>query len=74
MVSYPYCGLTFIRITAGYVECEPPNNRLHKFVGKLELQKEEENLTKEYSLDNDNILLRVSEVWSSRVLPLLTAS
>ena len=37
----------------GYVECEPPNNRLHKFVGTLKWKKNT------YSLDNDKILLRV---------------
>lgn len=36
----------------GYVECEPPNNRLHKFVGTLKWKKNT------YSLDNDKILLR----------------
>lgn len=36
----------------GYVECEPPNNRLHKFVGKLTWKKNT------YSIDNDKILLR----------------
>ena len=38
---------------AGYVECEPPNNRLHKFVGTLTWNEEQ------YSLDNDKVLLRV---------------
>lgn len=37
----------------GEVVCEPPNNRLHKFVGTLEWS------DKQYSLDNDKIVLRV---------------
>ena len=40
--------------TTGFVECEAPNNRLHKFVGTLHYKDEK------YSLDNDQILLRVS--------------
>ncbi|KAL5481607.1 hypothetical protein EMCRGX_G021802 [Ephydatia muelleri] len=36
----------------GYIECEPPNNRLHKFVGTLHWN----NAT--YSLDNEKVLLR----------------
>ena len=36
----------------GYIECEPPNNRLHKFVGTLHWNKED------YALDNDKIVLR----------------
>ena len=58
-VSCPCYGL--ILIPAGYVECEPPNNRLHKFVGKLQWKREEETESKDYSLDNDNILLRVGQ-------------
>ena len=41
---------------AGYVECEPPNNRLHKFVGTLTWN------DKQYSIDNDKVLLRVSGI------------
>ena len=41
---------------AGYVECEPPNNRLHKFVGTLTWNEEQ------YSLDNDKVLLRVGGI------------
>ena len=36
----------------GFIECEPPNNRLHKFVGTLQWK---ENV---YPLDNDKIILR----------------
>uniref|UniRef100_A0A1X7U3D1 Phospholipid-transporting ATPase n=1 Tax=Amphimedon queenslandica TaxID=400682 RepID=A0A1X7U3D1_AMPQE len=36
----------------GYVECEVPNNRLHKFVGSLAWNNEK------HSLSNDQILLR----------------
>lgn len=53
-------NISYIAIIAiillGYVECEPPNNRLHKFVGKLMWNETQ------YSLDNDNILLRVSYI------------
>ena len=38
----------------GYVECEPPNNRLHKFEGVMEWQNQQ------YPIDNEKILLRVS--------------
>ena len=46
----------------GYVECEPPNNRLHKFVGSLSMKEgdQSDDSNKLYSLDNDKILLRVS--------------
>ena len=37
----------------GMVKCEPPNNRLHKFVGTLTWSGEE------YSLDNEKLVLRV---------------
>lgn len=50
---------------SGEVDCEPPNNRLHKFVGVLTLKDEEqlpEDTGKQYPLDNDKILLRVSFV------------
>ena len=45
------------------IDCEPPNNRLHKFVGVLKM-KDEDHLedvgeAKQHSLDNDKILLRV---------------
>ena len=43
-----------IFIISGYIECEPPNNRLNKFVGTLTWNE------KKYSLDNEKILLRVS--------------
>eukprot|EP00731_Ephydatia_muelleri_P016102 Em0009g526a len=36
----------------GYIECEPPNNRLHKFVGTLQYNGQQ------YSLDNEKIVLR----------------
>lgn len=36
----------------GEVECEPPNNRLHKFVGTLKLE------GNTYPLDNDQVILR----------------
>ena len=36
----------------GLIECEPPNNRLHKFVGTLHWN------DKDYALDNDKIILR----------------
>jgi phospholipid-translocating ATPase len=36
----------------GYVECEAPNNRLYKFIGKLIWNEQQ------YTLDNNNILLR----------------
>ena len=45
-----------ISFNAGYVECEPPNNRLHKFVGTLTWN------DKQYSIDNDKVLLRVSGI------------
>ena len=47
---------------SGEVECEPPNNRLHKFIGNLIVRDEEQpqGTGKRYSLDNDKILLRVS--------------
>ena len=48
---------------AGEIDCEPPNNRLHKFVGVLTMNDQEvseEDAAKQYSLDNDKILLRVS--------------
>lgn len=38
----------------GEVVCEPPNNRLHKFVGSLAWNDDK------YSLDNDRLVLRVS--------------
>jgi len=41
---------------AGEVICEPPNNRLHKFRGRLDWNE------KGYSLDNDKIALRVSHL------------
>ena len=43
-----------IFIISGYIECEPPNNRLNKFIGTLTWNE------KKYSLDNEKILLRVS--------------
>lgn len=39
-------------MSVGYVECEPPNNRLHKFVGTLNWN------DNTYALDNDKIVLR----------------
>ena len=52
----------FMHVCSGKVDCEPPNNRLHKFVGVLTLNDEEqsEDAGKQYPLDNDKILLRVS--------------
>lgn len=51
-------------LCSGEIDCEPPNNRLHKFVGVLTMKDEEEqqpeNIWKQYPLDNDKILLRVS--------------
>ena len=48
----------------GEVDCEPPNNRLHKFVGVLKMkdegQLEDVGEAKQHSLDNDKILLRVN--------------
>ena len=38
--------------SVGMIECEPPNNRLHKFVGTLHWN------DKDYALDNDKIVLR----------------
>ena len=46
---------------AGEIFCEPPNNRLHKFRGRLDWNE------KSYSLDNDKIALRVSHLASLRV-------
>ena len=43
----------YVLIITGFIECEPPNNRLHKFVGTLDWK------GKVYPLDNENILLRV---------------
>ena len=44
------------------VECETPNNRLDKFVGKLIVETEDGEPEEEtaYSLDNDKLILRVS--------------
>ena len=36
----------------GVIECEPPNNRLHKFVGTLHWNNQD------YPIDNDKIILR----------------
>lgn len=41
-------------VNVGEVVCEPPNNRLHKFVGSLAWN------SQTYSLDNDRLVLRVS--------------
>ena len=45
------------------VDCEPPNNRLHKFVGVLKMKDEDQledaGEADQHSLDNDKILLRV---------------
>ena len=48
-------GIWFLLIFVipGEVTCEPPNNRLDKFQGKLEIGDEK------CSLDNSNIVLRV---------------
>ena len=48
----PYSLRLFALSFSGLVECEPPNNHLHKFTGNLTWK--EETL----SLDNDKILLR----------------
>ena len=48
------CQCKHFLFFTGYVECEPPNNRLHKFVGTLTWNNEQ------YSIDNDKVLLRVS--------------
>ena len=44
----------------GQIECEPPNNRLNKFVGTLHWKRDEDEELKNYALDNDKLLLRVS--------------
>ncbi len=44
------CVIMFV----GEVICEPPNNRLHKFRGRMDWNGES------YSMDNDQIVLRVS--------------
>ena len=44
----------------GVIECEPPNNRLHKFVGTLHWN------DKDYALDNDKILLRGCRVRNTK--------
>ena len=58
------CVCMYTVCYSGEVECEPPNNRLHKFIGTLSVrdkeQQSEEAAWKQYSLDNDKILLRVS--------------
>ena len=46
------------------IDCEPPNNRLHKFVGVLKMKDEDQleeavGEAEQHSLDNDKILLRV---------------
>ena len=38
--------------SSGVIECEPPNNRLNKFIGTLHWNE------KDYALDNDKIVLR----------------
>ena len=43
-----------LNYSIGYVECDPPNNKLHKFVGNLAWNDHV------YSLNNEKILLRVS--------------
>ena len=53
-LSLPFLFLS-LTLSSGYVECEKPNNRLHKFVGSLTWNNEK------MSLDNDQILLRVSD-------------
>lgn len=52
----------FMHMCSGKIECEPPNNRLHKFVGVLTMKDDEqsEDTGEKYPLDNDKILLRVS--------------
>ena len=54
-------------VFTGEVICEPPNNRLHKFVGRMEWNGES------YSLDNDKIVLRVSVLQSQDIHLLLQA-
>ena len=49
---HPICHVVYLPL-AGYIECEPPNNRLHKFVGTLQYNGQQ------YSLDNEKIVLRV---------------
>jgi phospholipid-translocating ATPase len=44
----------------GLIECEPPNNRLHKFVGTLHWN------DKDYALDNDKIILRGCRVRNTK--------
>ena len=54
----------YFLVCPGEVDCEPPNNRLHKFVGVLKMkdegQLEDVGEAKQHSLDNDKILLRVN--------------
>ena len=69
--SCPHTMVLFL--PTGYVECEPPNNRLHKFIGKLQWKKEGDSESKDYSLDVDNILLRVGEQKIKLHFPLWTA-
>jgi hypothetical protein len=49
-------------VYSGEVDCEPPNNRLHKFVGVMKMNVEEqlEDAGEQHSIDNDKILLRVN--------------
>ena len=45
----PYILFCFLII--GYIQCEPPNNRLHKFVGTLTWNKDKEHTDQSPSQD-----------------------
>ncbi len=50
LIAYLVCS------PSGFVECEPPNNRLSKFVGTMTWSDEQ------FSIDNEKIVLRVSSM------------
>ena len=47
-----YLNTTFIYFISAEIECEPPNNVLSKFEGKMTWEGET------YAMDNEKILLR----------------
>lgn len=51
---------TCTSFSSGLIECEPPNIRLHKFVGTLHWN------DNDYSLDNDKIVLRGCRVRNTK--------